>query len=99
MWHSPVPIAFGADPAGADVAADRDTVVVAYESPNANEGWIGLALSSTDGHLIDWRLPEVSGRSVPVEAPRVALDAPHRSAVAWVTQRGALVMCRIGALQ
>ena len=98
MWHSPVAVAFGADPARADVAADRDTVAVAYESPNANEGWIGLALSSSDGHLIDWRIPEVSGRSVQVEAPRVARS--HRLVVvAWVTQRGSLVMSRRGTLQ
>jgi hypothetical protein len=98
MWHSAVPVAFGADPAEADVAAHHDTVVVAYESPNANEGWIGLALSSTDGHLIDWRIPEISGRSVEVAGPRVEL-AGRTVKVAWITQRGALVMLRTGTLQ
>ena len=98
MWHSAVPVAFGADPAEADVAAHHDTVVVAYESPNANEGWIGLAFSSTDGHLIDWRIPEISGRSVEVTGPRIEL-AGRTVKVAWITQRGALVMLRTGALQ
>jgi hypothetical protein len=95
MWHGPVALAFGADPAFASVAAEGDTVAVAYESPNSNEGWIDLALSTSDGHLIDWRLPAVSGRSVPAEAPRVAVRA-HQVAVAWVTQRGALAMATAG---
>jgi len=98
MWHSPIAVAFGADPAYADITADQDTVVVAYESPNANEGWIGLALSSTDGHLIDWRIPEISGRSVPVESPRVLVRG-RGVIVAWVTQRGGLVMNRRGILE
>lgn len=95
LWHSPVAIAFGADPAATSVAAQGDTVAVAYESPNASEGWIGLALSTSDGHLIDWRIPEVSGRTVPARDPRVALRG-RVVAVAWDTQQGALTMARTG---
>ena len=95
MRHSPVAIAFGADPAATSVAAEGDTVVAAYESPNASEGWIGLALSTSDGHLIDWRIAEVSGRTVPARDPRVVLHG-RELAVAWETRAGVLAMARRG---
>jgi hypothetical protein len=95
MWHPPMPLAFGGDPAAADVAAQGDTVAVAFESPNAAEGWIDLALSTTAGHIIDARLVAVSGRSVAVHGPRVALRG-RTVAVAWVTDDGALAMARTG---
>ncbi len=95
VWHPPVPIAFGADPATASVASLGDTVAIAYQAPNDGDGWIGLALSTTDGHIIDHTLPAISGRSVPAGAPRVALRG-ERIAVAWITARGALPMVRTG---
>jgi hypothetical protein len=98
MWHSPVALAFGADPAAASVAAFGDTVAAAFESPNGREGSISVALSNSDGHLIDHTLPWVSGRSVPVEGPRIALRG-RWIAVAWVTQRGGLVFVRTGVRQ
>lgn len=95
MWHPPVALAFGADPARASVAAAGDTVAVAFESPNANEGWIDLSLSTSAGHLIDFTLPAVSGRSVAARDPRVALRG-RTIAVAWTTDNGALIMARTG---
>ena len=97
-WHPPVALAFGADAAASSVAARGDTVLVAFESPNANEGWIDLAISVSAGHLIDQRLVAVSGRSVAARAPRVALRG-RTLAVAWITTIGALVMARTGTLR
>ena len=95
MWHPPVALAFGADPAWASVAAIGDTVSVAFESPNAHEGWIMLTLSTSAGHLIDFTLPAVSGRSVPAHDPKVTMRG-RTLAVAWVTDNGALAMARTG---
>jgi len=97
-WHPPLALAFGADPAAASVAASRDTVVVAFESPNANEAWIDLALSVSAGHAIEQRTVAVSGRSVPARAPRIAMRG-RTLAVAWVTAIGALAMARAGTLR
>jgi hypothetical protein len=98
IWHAPVPIIFGPDPALARVTALRDTVLVAFESPNEREGWIGLAFSSTDGHLIDWTIPAVSGGSVRGRDPAVARDG-RRIAVAWLTGTGGSTMARTGTLR
>ncbi len=95
VWHPPVAIAYGADPAAASVASLGDTVAIAYQAPNAGDGWIGLALSSTDGHIIDDMLPAVSGRTVPAAAPRVAMRGA-RIAVGWVSVRGGMPMVRTG---
>lgn len=97
-WHPPVALSYGADSAAASVAARGDTVVVAFESPNANEGWIDVAISLTAGHLIDHRVVAVSGRSVRVRAPRVAMRGATL-AVAWITSIGALAMARVGTLR
>jgi hypothetical protein len=97
-WHPPLALAFGADPAGASVAASGDTVLVAFESPNANEAWIDLALSVSAGHAIEQRAIAVSGRSVPARAPRVAMRG-RALAVAWMTAIGALAMARAGTLR
>jgi hypothetical protein len=95
VWHPPVAIAYGADPAAASVASMGDTVAIAYQAPNEGDGWIGLALSSTDGHIIDRTLPAVSGRTVPAAAPRVAMRGA-RIAVGWVSVRGGMPMVRTG---
>jgi hypothetical protein len=98
MWHAPVALAFGADPALASVAVLGDTVAVAFESPNRSEASVSLSLSTSDGHLIDHTLPWISGRSVPVGDPRVALRGKWIG-VAWVTERGGLVFARTGVRQ
>ncbi|HUO51891.1 MAG TPA: sialidase family protein [Gemmatimonadaceae bacterium] len=95
MWHPPMALGYGADPASADVAAEGDTVAVAYESPNANDGWIDVAISATAGHITDMTAVAVSGRSTRARAPRAALGA-HRVAVAWLEDDGRLAMARLG---
>jgi len=97
-WHPPLALMFGADPAAAGVAASGDTVLAAFESPNANEGWIDLAISVSAGHAIEQRLIAVSSRSVPARAPRVALRG-RAFAIAWITAIGALAMVRTGVLR
>ncbi|HEY7877352.1 MAG TPA: sialidase family protein [Gemmatimonadaceae bacterium] len=84
IWHAPVGILFGDDPARASVAAHGDTVVVAYEYPNADEGRVGIAISSTTGHIFEWRVP-VSATTEQASDPRVAVRG-RRVAVAWASR-------------
>jgi hypothetical protein len=96
MFHAPVVIVFGERPVAVSVAARGDTVAVAYEDPNGAARGIGLALSATQGHVFERRLPLVSSPSVPATSPRVALG-PRTVAVAWA-ERGELVV-RVGQLR
>ena len=86
MYHSPVAIVYGDRLVDVDVAALRDTVVVAYSDPNMKYPRVGLALSRTMGHIFEVRMPSVaragSGNAVAV-TPAVAL-APGRIALAWI---------------
>ncbi|HVE77238.1 MAG TPA: hypothetical protein VNA89_00115 [Gemmatimonadaceae bacterium] len=86
VYHAPVPLVYGERAAATSVAARRDTVVVAYEDPNASPRRIALALSPSMGHIFEPRVP-VSGESVPADAPRVGLG-DGVVAVAW-RERGA----------
>lgn len=98
LYHAPVPIVFGAHATPADVAAERSRVVVAYEDPNLREqtaGRIALAISQTDGHIFEYRVP-VTGGGVAVSSPAVAI-AGDKIAVAWKENR-MRVMARIGTL-
>lgn len=52
-FHAPVPIVFGRTPSRVSVAADGDRIAVAYEDPNAQQPLIGVALSTTMGHLFE----------------------------------------------
>ncbi len=81
MWHEPVAVMFGADPSRASVAANADTVVVAFEHPNAAEGRIGLAVSRTAGHIIEGRTVASVGSGY-ARDPRVAVRG-REVAVAW----------------
>lgn len=81
MWHAPVGLYYGDDPARTSVAAHGDTVVVAYEYPNAREGRVGIAISRTMGHIFEARLP-ASGPTERASDPRVAVRGGV-VAVAW----------------
>jgi hypothetical protein len=50
-FHAAVPIVFGDNPAFVSVASDGDRVAVAYDDPNSAQPAIGVALSTTMGHL------------------------------------------------
>jgi hypothetical protein len=86
MWHAPTAIIFGADPASASVAANGDTVVVAYEHPLATEGRIGVAVSRTAGHLIEGRAVASAGAAYAVR-PLVAVRGSELI-VAWIAREG-----------
>lgn len=87
LFHSPVPIVYGDRPSAATVASRGDTVVVAYEDPNNRNPHINLAISRTQGHIFERRLPASDGTGE-ARAPLVALRG-DRVAVAWTTtQRG-----------
>jgi hypothetical protein len=81
MWHAPVGVFYGDDPARASVAAHGDTVAVAYEYPNAGETRVGIAVSRTMGHIFEIRLP-VSSSDDGARDPRVAVRG-RAIAVAW----------------
>jgi hypothetical protein len=55
MFHAPVPVVYGDRPSRGAVASHGDTVVVAYEDPNASAPQIRLALSHTTGHIFEDR--------------------------------------------
>ena len=50
-FHAPVPIVFGDNPGFVAVASEGDRVAVAYDDPNSAQPAIGVALSTTMGHI------------------------------------------------
>ena len=72
IFHAPVPVVYGDQPANVSVAARGDILVVAYEDPNGERDMVGLALSRTMGHIFEQRLL-VSLPDLPARAPLVAL--------------------------
>lgn len=50
-FHSPVPIVFGDTPGFVSVSSAGDRVAVAFEDPNSAQPAIGVALSTTMGHI------------------------------------------------
>lgn len=72
IFHAPVPVIYGDQPANVSVAADGDKLVVAYEDPNGEQSRVGLALSRTMGHIFEQRLL-VSQVDLPARDPVVAL--------------------------
>lgn len=72
VFHSPVPVVYGDQPANVSVAAKGDQLVVAYEDPNGEREMVGLALSTTMGHIFEQRLT-VSQPSLPAREPLVAI--------------------------
>lgn len=80
-WHAPVGVFYGDAPARVSVAAQRDTVAVAYELPMARDPRIGVALSHSAGHIFDARV-QASGENEAARDPRVAIHG-RTLAVAW----------------
>ena len=83
LYHEPVPVVYGKGPVSAAVASDGNTVVVAYEDPNAQRPRVGLQISRTMGHLFEERIPIVSGGNTASSEPRVAVRG-ETVAVSWV---------------
>jgi hypothetical protein len=82
-WHDPVGVFYGDDPARADVAAHGDTVLVAYEYPNADDARVGVAVSYTAGPVFAARMP-VSPGTERASDPRIALGGGI-VAVGWTS--------------
>ena len=86
ILHSPVAVMYGERLVNTAIAAQDPRVVVAYEDPNGSRRQIGVALSTTQGHLFDWRT--TSSRVIDdATLPAVAL-AGRTLAVSWVAGRG-----------
>jgi hypothetical protein len=83
MFHSPVPVVYGRNPAHAGVAGHGDSVVVVFEDPNATTPTLGFVLSHTTGHIFDQR-GEVTPEEVHAVQPWVALSG-NRISVWWMT--------------
>lgn len=82
MFHSPVAVTYGERLVATSIAAQGDTVAVAYEEPNGSRERIDLALSTTMGHIFEWRT-EATRDVDNARAPSVALRG-KTIAVAWV---------------
>ncbi len=67
-----MPVVYGDRPSSGAVAAHGDTVVVAYEDPNASAPQIRLALSRSTGHIFEDR-STVSSAEAFSTRPSVAL--------------------------
>jgi len=81
MFHAPVPVVYGDRVSAASVASWGDTVVVAYEDPNASVPQVWLAISRSVGHIFEQRA-SVSSSSASAARPSVVLRG-DRIAVAW----------------
>ena len=71
-FHSPVPIVFGDNPGSVAVAAEGDRVAVAYDDPNSTQATVGIALSTTMGHIYKPGAP-ISNASELAKQPTVEL--------------------------
>ena len=83
-WHAPVGVFFGDDPARVSVAADHDTVAVAFEWPNASEARVGVAISRTARHIFETR-SVASSAAERASDPRVAVRG-HVLVVGWTSR-------------
>jgi hypothetical protein len=68
-FHAPVPIIFGDNPGFVAVASEGNRVAVAYDDPNSAQPAIGVALSSTMGHIFR------PGQTVSTESERAKQPA------------------------
>jgi hypothetical protein len=85
MVHSPVAVIYGDRVVPTAIAADGNWVAVAYEQPNGPRHQIGLALSSTQGHIFETHL--TASRDIDdATSPKVAI-AGRAIAVSWLTPR------------
>ncbi len=85
LYHAPVPIVYGERPSAVDIASDGSTVAIAFQDPNTSAPRVSVALSTTDGHLFELRLPRISASSSAAERPLVGVSG-DRVAVAWLAR-------------
>ena len=94
MVHSPVAVIYGDRIVPTAIAADENRVVVAYEQPNGARHQIGLALSSSQGHIFETHT--TASRDIDdATSPGVAV-AGNTIAVSWLSPRaGDTTMTRV----
>jgi len=97
MFHSPVPIMYGARPSASAVTAADSMVLVAFENPNSQRAEIALAMSRTWGHIFARERPEASTGTTSAERPLIALRE-SQIAVGWRGQ-DRTITARVGTLK
>jgi hypothetical protein len=99
MFHSTVPVLYGDHLVHVAVAADSDVVAVAYEDPNTAAPRIFVALSRTQGHLIEDHLQASTGDLV-ATGPEVSV-AGREIAVSYTTSGDTATMraLRVGRIR
>jgi hypothetical protein len=100
MLHTPVAVIYGERMVRTAIAAQDPRVVVAYEDPNGSGQQIGLALSTTQGHLFDWRT--TASRSIDHAVRPVVALAGRVLAVSWSpapSDDGTRRVVRVGRIQ
>lgn len=81
-YEAPITILYGERLTRTAVAADRGTLVVAYEEPSGSTPQIGLALSRDWGHIFGDRIRGSTGVG-PAAEPEVAVTG-REVAVSWI---------------
>jgi hypothetical protein len=85
MVHSPVAVIYGDRIVPTAIAAEGNRVAVAYEQPNGARHQIGLALSSSQGHIFE--VHTTASRDIDdATNPGVAV-AGNTIAVSWMSPR------------
>ena len=94
MVHSPVAVIYGDRIVPTAIAAEGNRVAVAYEQPNGSRHQVGLALSSTQGHIFETHT--TASRDIDdATSPSVAL-AGNTIAISWLSPRaGDTTMTRV----
>lgn len=90
QFEVPAAVVYGERPGATAVAADDQSVVVAYEDPNGARRQVGVAVSRTAGHTFESKAIPASVGDVEATTPSVAVRGT-RLAVAWVEASGPVV--------
>jgi hypothetical protein len=100
MFHAPVPVVYGERLVSTAVASDGQRVAVAYEEPNGAVRSVGVALSRTQGHIFEARVP-ASTADDNIMFPYVAIAGPT-IAVGWTLhpgdEQGLVTVTRVGRM-
>jgi hypothetical protein len=85
MVHAPVAVIYGDRLVPTAIAADGNRVAVAYEDPNGTPRRVGVALSSSQGHIFEQHT--TASRDVDAATNPLVAIAGRRIAVSWSTRQ------------
>jgi hypothetical protein len=85
MVHSPVAVIYGDRIVPTAIAAEGNRVAVVYEQPNGSRHQIGLALSSSQGHIFETHT--TASRDIDDAMSPVVALAGKTIAVGWLAPR------------